>query len=112
MLRGHETLVSSPALLRELEETLVDVCGWQPAQARAARLLIEDVADVVPPVDRPSICRDPDDNEVLGVAQWAEVDVVVTGDKDLLTIGRHAKALIVTPRGFLDDFPEAPTLSG
>ncbi len=102
VLHGQHRLVISPALLTELEEVLVEVCDWEPSQARAARLLVEDVADVVPPLNRPSICRDPDDNEVLAVAHWGQVNTIVTGDKDLLTLGQYADAQILQPGAFLD----------
>jgi uncharacterized protein len=105
ILRGEHQLVTGPVLLQELEDVLIEVCGWEQGQARAARLQVEDVAEVVTPRSRPKVCRDPDDDEVLAVAQWGAVDVVVTGDKDLLVLAEHAGARIVTPRALLD-WPE------
>lgn len=101
-LRGDHQLVSGSFLLQELEDVLVEACGWEPGQARAARLQLEDTADVVSPPTRPNVCRDPDDDEVLAIAQWGHVDVVVTGDKDLLVLAEHAGTPIVSPRAFLD----------
>lgn len=102
VLHGQHRLVTSPVLMTELEEVLVEVGGWEPAQAHAARLLVEDIADVVTPLNNPSICRDPDDDEVLGVADSGGVDAVVTGDKDLLALGEYANARILPPREFLE----------
>ena len=102
ILRGEHRLVTSPDLLREFEEVLVDVCRWQPAQARAARLQVEDLADVVTPSERPAVSRDPDDDEVLAVASSGLVHVVVTGDKDLLVLRSHGDTRILNPRDFID----------
>lgn len=48
------------------------------------------------------ICRDTDDDWVLATAAAGEVDVIVTGDKDLLVLKRFRSIPIVTPRGFLE----------
>jgi predicted nucleic acid-binding protein len=53
-------------------------------------------------LNTPAICRDPDDDEVLGVADWGGVNAVVTGEQDLLALGEYAKARILPPREFLD----------
>jgi uncharacterized protein len=44
--------------------------------------------------------RDPDDRWVLASAVEARADVLVTGDRDLLDLGKKAPLLIVDPRGF------------
>jgi putative PIN family toxin of toxin-antitoxin system len=45
-------------------------------------------------------CRDPDDLHLLGLAQSAGVDFLITGDKDLLECRWPGTAQIVTPRQF------------
>ena len=44
--------------------------------------------------------RDPDDKWVLASAIAGGADVLVTGDKDLLDLGRAAPLPILTPRSF------------
>ena len=44
--------------------------------------------------------RDADDSLVLAEAIEAGVDVVVTGDRDLLAVATKVPFPIVTPRGF------------
>lgn len=44
--------------------------------------------------------RDPDDKWVLASAVAGGADVLVTGDKDLLDLGRAAPLPILTPRSF------------
>jgi predicted nucleic acid-binding protein len=52
------------------------------------------------------ICRDPDDNYVIGLAMAVVKKrkvLLVTGDKDILTLkGRIAGVVMVTPGEFLD----------
>ncbi len=41
--------------------------------------------------------RDPDDDRVLAVAMAANVDLIVSGDDDLLSLRRHNSIRIVGP---------------
>ena len=48
-----------------------------------------------------TICRDPEDNKILEAAIAARADMIVTGDKDLLTLKNIEGIHIATPREFL-----------
>ena len=53
-------------------------------------------------------CRDPNDDHVLATAVAVQADVIVTGDKDLLTLGQFRTVRIVTARDFLTELvPDA-----
>jgi putative PIN family toxin of toxin-antitoxin system len=65
-------------------------------------LLGEAAELVVPASVAPDVCRDVDDAVVLGTAMSAKADVLVTGDKDLLVLGRFSGVAIVTPRELHD----------
>lgn len=93
--------MTSPRLLDELQEVLTADFGWDGAQAVAVRRQLEDLAELVAPTTIPRICRDPDDDEVLAVAVLGMAEVVITGDKDLLVLGRHGDVDIVAPADFL-----------
>ena len=47
-------------------------------------------------------CRDKDDLPLLGLAQAASADCIVTGDKDLLVLERFGSIPIYSPRAFAD----------
>jgi hypothetical protein len=47
-------------------------------------------------------CRDPKDDFILECAQTGNADLLVTGDKDLLTLKSFGATEIVTPRQYLD----------
>jgi predicted nucleic acid-binding protein len=46
------------------------------------------------------LCRDPDDVKILGLAVAANVDCIVTGNKDLLILEKFQDIPILTPRLF------------
>ncbi|MDE1921751.1 MAG: putative toxin-antitoxin system toxin component, PIN family [Candidatus Omnitrophica bacterium] len=44
-----------------------------------------------------NVCRDPEDNQVLADAQLNKVDFILTGDKDLLSLGTFEGIPIISP---------------
>ena len=100
---GNVSLVSSPALLAEL----ADVIGRAKFDEIFARtntsrehslaelLRLAEVVDP-PPLQRP-VCRDPDDDEVLALAIATKADFIVSGDKDLLSLGNPHGIPILAP---------------
>jgi putative PIN family toxin of toxin-antitoxin system len=105
---GTLTLVSSPALLTELEDVLRRP-KFQTVLARA-RIDLEGIlnearrlAEIVDaPAEGMSRSRDPDDNVVLAVAVASRADMIISGDADLLTLGSHAGIPIVDPAAAID----------
>lgn len=53
------------------------------------------LAALVRPFPLPRIAPDPDDDVVVGTALAAKADLIVTGDKPLLTVGEHQSVRIV-----------------
>jgi uncharacterized protein len=51
---------------------------------------------------RVTICRDPDDNKFLETAILGDCQYVVSGDKDLLTLGSYRGINILRPADFLN----------
>lgn len=58
-------------------------------------------AMVLPEANRPGVCRDPDDDFLLGCAVAGGVEYLVTGDADLLTLREHRGVTILDGRHFL-----------
>lgn len=100
---GALQIVSSPALLAEL----ADVIGrprFEAALARTntsrERLLaqVRQLAEVIDPPPLPEqVCRDPDDDQVLALAIAAKVDLIVSGDNDLLSLKSFEAIPIFAP---------------
>jgi len=101
-IRGELDLVTSPALMDELEELLHRKFGFPAEAARQVRAELELLADVVRPKVVPRVLRDRDDDEVLAAALTGDAEVIVTGDNDLLEVGSHRGVQILPPRDFLN----------
>ncbi len=54
-----------------------------------------------------SVCRDAKDDFLLALAKVAKVDLLVTGDDDLLVLKKYGRTRILTPAEFLKDHLKA-----
>ena len=87
--------ISSP-ILEEVLRVLRDKFGWSPERlSEVNHLLVEMAVQVVPAQTIEVITEDPDDNRVLECAATAGSEFIVSGDKDLLRLGRYGRARIV-----------------
>lgn len=99
---GAFVAVVTMGILDDVERKLEEKAALPKPEARELRLLIEAAARVVEPEVVAGVSRDPDDDEVLAAAVIAEVDLIVTGDGDLLDLGSHRGIPVVTPRALFD----------
>jgi len=72
-----------------------------PADQRALLELLRSEAILLPDTRPPGICRDPEDDYLLGCAAAGGADHLVTGDADLLSVGEYGGMAIVAARQFL-----------
>ena len=100
---GALTLISSSALLAELAEVMnrpkfqVILAGSKtdPEQTLVKLRRLAEIVDP-PPLPAP-VSRDPSDDDVLALAAASRADLIITGDADLLTLGRHPGIPIIDP---------------
>jgi uncharacterized protein len=105
---SHGQLVASRQTLRELMATLLspkfDRYVSQERRheplARLAPLL--DIVEIVQPI---RASRDPKDDQFLEAAVSGQAAVIVTGDRDLLTLHPFRGIAIVTPAAFMAPTP-------
>lgn len=109
-LRIGRPLISH-AILAELEEKLESKLSLSLNEAARVRAAIESECEVVPvvPLQEP-VCRDHDDDMVLGTALGGNADVIVTGDKDLLVLKSYNGIPILTPAEFFARLQTDPSL--
>ena len=99
-LERHQT-VTCAGLLSEVSKKLIVKLRVPRAIAEEYVAFFRGNAEVfVPAAVKPGVCRDPADERVLGLVEPGRIDVIVTGDKDLLVVKRFGTATIVTPRQF------------
>jgi predicted nucleic acid-binding protein len=77
--------------------------GWEAARVRADlafywldALRVELEGTVT------GVCRDPKDEPILECAERAEAESIVTGDRDLLSLGSHRGIRIITARHYVE----------
>jgi len=98
---GSCRVVTSTPLLDELDHTLRGKFTLGPAAVAFLEQLRLRVRIVDPVLLRAPVSRDADDDVVLATAVAAGAALIVSGDQDLLVIGRHNGIDIVSPREFL-----------
>ncbi len=90
-----------PAILREVREKLSGKLKYpRKLTDEYIRTLRESAQLHRPASVEKGICRDPDDEMILGLADRIQADVIISGDKDLLVLKRYKSTRILTPRQF------------
>lgn len=100
-LVAHELFVSK-GLLDELAGTLRRKFRVEARDIPFLKSYRERAVLVKPQELRRRVCRDPDDDLVLATAVAAKADCILTGDDDLLVLGRFSGIAILSPRAFVD----------
>ena len=100
-LRGNFELFTSVAILTETVRVLQIKFEWTEDRIRQAIRNISETATVLRP--RPTLHRlkDEPDNRILECAIAAQADWIVTGDRHLLVLKRHANSAIISLADFL-----------
>ena len=100
-------LITAPFLLNEIEAVLSRPSlrlkyGLQEDQIERVLTLLQLDSIQVSGTVSPKVCRDPNDDAILGCAVEGDADYLVTGDQDLLILRQYQATRIVTARSYLD----------
>jgi putative PIN family toxin of toxin-antitoxin system len=100
--RYHVLLKSAPTE-RQLLEVLArpSLASLVADAARAHIVALMAGAEEVPITDSIQACRDPTDDKFLELAVCGRAEVIVSGDKDLLTLHPFRGIAIVAPAAFV-----------
>lgn len=86
-----------------MEDLLGRKFGWDQERIAAGRKRITDMARTVKPTVQLAIVKDDsDDNRIIECAVSGGSDFIVTGDNDLLRLGRYDRVRIMKVADFLD----------
>ena len=101
-LSNHQLFISH-AILTEVDTHLRGKFKLPAVRVREILSLVRKLGQIVEPLDvPPDACRDRDDLVTLGTAIAASAECLITGDKDLLTLGAYQRIPILDPRAFYD----------
>ena len=112
--QGDCTLVLPQEVLEELETTATQRRHLRgkitAAQIRELVDLLTQISECIPSIPEaiPAVTRDPKDDYLLTYALVGQVDYLVTGDADLLSLGQVDPVKIVTPHQFQEILDKQP----
>ena len=86
-------LLTSRVLLDELSDKMREKFGLDPKDLPLLQIY-QDAATILKP--------NPDDDELLAIALAGKAEIILTGDKDLLTLKQFQGIKILSPRQFVE----------
>ena len=91
----------SDFLVDETLRILSDKFGLSTDQLTVVAETLQETTQYTNPTNAlPALCRDPDDNHILQLAEFVGADYLITGDKDLLVLDPFGPCRIVSPKTF------------
>ena len=104
---GHFVLLISPEILKEITQVFSRDKLKKKYKVDSGKIdkLINEIlerAQFLLPSVKINVCRDPEGNKFLELAEEGKADFLVTGDRDLLTLKRFNSTQIITPAQFLE----------
>ncbi len=101
-LEGRINLTVSQPIIDEMADVLSRKFGMSMEFVSEAKEIVAEAARVVTPVVQLDIVKeDPPDNRILECAVSAGSDYIVSGDRDLLRLGRYDSVRILRVADFL-----------
>ena len=95
-------------MIAEIADTLNAKMEWEPQRiSTSLRIYLEDAVHIQITGKIAGVCRDPNDDMVIECAVEAGATVIVTGDKDLLSLRKYRGIRMLTAREFVEEFSRA-----
>lgn len=107
VLAGKAVVLLSEPLLGEVLGVLGRKFAYDRDQLARVALFLSELAEHVTPRGRITVLADEPDNRILECAVAGHADSIVTGDRQLLRLGRYEGIEIVSLRVFLDRLDRA-----
>ncbi len=107
-LQQHEIQVSEKLLI-ELKKNLALKLKMPPAAVAEVLVFLREFCCLVEPNElKKQVCRDPNDDHIIGLALACGADCIVSGDRDLLSLGAYGRITILNPRQFWESLKKRP----
>jgi len=100
----HEINIS-PWIQKEVIEKLKTKFKISKGELKRVNNFLHSEFNIIKPSgEKPTICRDENDNNILHIANYLKVDLIITGDKDLLVLKEYSGIRIINPRQFMENY--------
>jgi putative PIN family toxin of toxin-antitoxin system len=103
VIDGRVNLFVSSEIIHEVLGVLAQKFSKDPEELARTAVFLSDLADVVAPRRKLKVLKDDPDNRALECALTGHADVIVTGDRAMLDLGKFRGTRILSLRRFLDE---------
>ena len=102
IIEGRDTLVVSRPIIRELLDVLARKFARDAEELSRVAVFVADLGNLVEPNRELSVLSDEADNRVLECAVTGQADLLVTGDREVLSLGEYEGVQIIALREYLE----------
>jgi putative PIN family toxin of toxin-antitoxin system len=102
IIDGRDELVLSPDIIKEVLSVLSSKFAREREALSHVAVILLDLGKLVRPDQRIRVFRDDPDNRILECAVFGKVDLIVTGDKEMLRLKEYLGIKIASLRDYLE----------
>ena len=102
ILENKFDAIISPEILAELVTKFKFKFGFSDELIKEWELIFKNTLKNRLPFYNTKVCRDPDDNKIIDLAVFSGAKYIITGDKDLFSLGKYKDIKIITPTDFFN----------
>jgi uncharacterized protein len=102
IIEGRDELVLSPDIIKEVLSVLSSKFAREREALSHVAVVLLDLGKLVRPDQRIRVFRDDPDNRILECAVFGKVDLIVTGDKEMLRLKQYLGIKIASLRDYLE----------
>lgn len=102
IFEGHDDLFISRPIITEVLSVLASKFSRDKEELSRVAVLLGEMGQIVKPSRHLSVFRDEPDNRILECAVEGNAEVIVTGDKAMLSIGEYEGIRLMTLAEYLE----------
>lgn len=102
IIKGEDSLIISREIINELLSVLSTKFSSDRETISRVAINIRELAELVIPTKIVKIFKDEPDNRILECALSGKVDVIVTGDKEMLKLREYEEVKIISLKEYLE----------
>ena len=101
VIEGSDELIISHDIIDEVLTVLSNKFSRNREALSRAAINLAEIGRIVKPTERIGIFQDEPDNRILECATAGKADAIVTGDKEMLKLGKYGGIKIITLKDYL-----------